>query len=107
MISIFSTSNVVLVGELSKVVPISPKRVRDVTIVGDQDVIVTLVGAAGETVYFHVVIDDQWMEYTCVVRSTGDVTLQVVSGGECEMKVKRDGDDVNRLKSDIASQVYM
>ena len=36
-----------------------------------------------------------------------DVTLQVVSGGECEMKVKRDGDDVNRLKSDIASQVYM
>ena len=85
----------------------SPKRVRDVTIDGDDDVIVTLVGAAGETVHFHVVVDDQWIEYTCVIRSTGDVTLQVVSGGECEMKVKRDGDDVNRLKSDITSQVYM
>ena len=84
-------------GELSKVVPMSPKRVRDVTIDGDDDVIVTLVGAAGETVHFHVVVDDQWIEYTCVIRSTGDVTLQVVSGGECDMGVQGSRDTRERM----------
>ena len=87
-------SNLVLLGELSKVVPMSSKRVRDISVASDEDIFVTLVGAAGETVVFTVAVDDlHLVDYTCVVGVTGDVTLQVVDGGECEMSAR-----VNRRK---------
>lgn len=67
----------------------SPKRVRDVTIANDDDIFVTLVGAAGESVVFTVAVDgSQLVDYTCVIQSTGDVTLQVFDGGQCEMDAR-------------------
>lgn len=69
----------ILYGELSKWVPISPKRVTEIHFSLD-DIYVTLQGGSGERVVFSYSIDGQMSHTECVLSGEGTGTLQILSG---------------------------
>jgi len=71
-----NTRNVALLGELSKLVPVSPKRVTDIT-VSSTDIRVTLKGSPDEIVNFAVYVDGDVWWFKCVVSNYDTATLSV------------------------------
>ena len=69
----------------------SPKRVAHIDVSADEDIYITLRGAAQELVSFHLAIYTSsqtatWVQYDCVMSSLGVATLQMTSGGDCQIK---------------------
>ena len=72
---------VILVGEMSKIIPQSPQRMRSVSVSND-DVIVEMVGVPGEHIDFTVFYDNRNKFYKtiqCDFPDTGSVTLSVAN----------------------------
>ena len=75
-------TKVVLVGEMSKIIPQSPQRMRSVSVSND-DVMVEMVGVIGEHLDFTVFYDNGNMFYKtiqCDFPDTGSVTLSGANG---------------------------
>ena len=66
----FRADELVLLGELSKWIPVSPKRVLDISYDQD-DFRVTLTGAAGEVVSFSAVYRQTYLQFHCVLSQAG------------------------------------
>ncbi|ESO98847.1 hypothetical protein LOTGIDRAFT_158797 [Lottia gigantea] len=66
-------TNVLIYGEENKIVPMSPKRVTDITL--DRDLKLTLTGAAKESVRFGFILPDQYITITCQLGQSGSAVL--------------------------------
>ena len=69
----FSKNSILLLGELAKWVPISPKRVTGLK-VNDHDLEVTLKGAPGEVVDFHYYTDSLQV-IPCIISPAGTAVI--------------------------------
>lgn len=71
-----SGHNTVILGELNKWVPMSPQRVRDISLIGD-DIQLHLMGAVGEkvTMTFGDPVSKTWVHISCVIPEDGTTTM--------------------------------
>ncbi|KAI0227999.1 hypothetical protein LSAT2_021487 [Lamellibrachia satsuma] len=70
------SQEVALLGELSKLVPVSPQRVTDIA-VSSSDIQVTLKGSPTELVNFTVYVSKETWQFKCVISKYGTATLSV------------------------------
>ena len=74
----FRDQRLCILGELSKLVPVSPQRVSQIQ-TSDDDVLITLTGPPGETVHFYVYYAGRNVRFTCVIRGDGAATISVAA----------------------------
>ena len=65
----FSTHSSVLLGELTKLVPMSAQRVTDIS-VSESDLQITISGSKLEQVYFYIQTNGITTQYICIIRET-------------------------------------
>ena len=69
----------IILGEMDKLVPVSPRRVSSLTI-SEADIQLTLKGSPGETLSFLMKLDDALLDFTCVISGEGGATISVADG---------------------------
>ena len=76
----FRKRQVAIFGELDKIVPMSPQRVRSLS-VSDLDIQVTLTGTPGEQIDFYFLEGTQnWWKFHCIISKESTATISVAQG---------------------------